>query len=690
MAIDKYILVTGGAGYIGSHTVVELIQRGFKVVVIDSLVNSSYDAIVRAEYIVRSPIPFFKIDLHDKAALNKVFDDYAIEGVIHFAAFKAVGESAQKPLEYYENNVGGAVALLEVMSTHGVKTIVYSSSATVYGDVSRFKDHNYLPINEKCPTDPVSPYGKTKYAIENIIADLHSSDNSWRGAVLRYFNPIGAHPSGLLGEDPLGVPNNLLPYLAQVAVGRRDKLNVFGNDYDSRDGTPIRDYIHVVDLAQGHVAALEYLKTLEQGQGLYRVWNLGTGKGSTVLEIHAAFSAVVGRELPYNVVGRRAGDVLNLTADPTRANTELGWKAKLTVEDACRDLWKWTMENPYGFQVKNFKWSLFNDPGAEVNFASRLNTFTFGDFSVTIANYGATIQNIAFKGRTVVTSMDKLSLYQSDDNPAFGATVGRYANRIRNGTFSIDGVTYHTDKNWRGHTIHGGSRGFGRQFWLGPVAKSDETHGTLEFLIYDKDGSNGFPADVIATAKFTVDEKSLRLEIEARIPESSPKDVTAVNMTNHVYFNLSSGETIDGTIIKTCTDTILESDPDYLLPTGRVIQYKQKLSESVDLQPSNPIDNCFVAKVDGFKLDTRGDEMQTIVEAHHPSTGFKLTAATTDPAFQIYTGDFVDIGPYKARAGFCVEAQRYLEAINNEHWNKQVILRKGEVYGSDTIYTFSV
>ncbi|EEB07834.1 gal10 [Schizosaccharomyces japonicus yFS275] len=641
MASNKFILITGGAGYIGTHTVVELVQRGYKVVIVDNLSNSSYDAVARVEYIVHNHIPFFKIDLRDKTGLNKVFESFPIESVIHFAALKAVGESTQKPLDYYDNNINGTTTLLEVMSAHNVKTIVYSSSATVYGDVTRFKDRNYIPIPEECPRDPTNPYGKTKYTIENVIEDLHVSDNSWRGAILRYFNPIGAHPSGLLGEDPLGIPNNLLPYLAQVAVGRRDKLSVFGNDYDSRDGTPIRDYIHVVDLAQGHVAALEYLKQLEQGQGLYRVWNLGTGKGSTVFEIYAAFSAAVGRRLPYNIV------------------------------------------------VNNFKWSLFSDPGAEFNFASRLNTFTFGDLSVTIANYGATIQNIAFKGRTIVTSMDKLSLYQSDDNPAFGATVGRYANRIRNGTFSIDGVTYHTDKNWRGHTIHGGSHGFGRQFWLGPVAKCYETHGTLEFLIYDRDGSNGFPADVIATAKFTVDEKSLRLEIEAYIPESSPKDVTAVNMTNHVYFNLSSGKTIDGTIIKTCTDTILESDPDYLLPTGRVIQYKQKLSESVELQPSNPIDNCFVAKADGFKLDTRGDEMQTIVEAHHPSTGFKITAATTDPAFQIYTGDFVNIGPYKARAGFCVEAQRYLEAINNEHWNKQVILRKGEVYGSDTIYTFS-
>ena len=280
LKMSEYIVVTGGAGYIGSHTVVELIQHGYKVIIVDNLVNSSYDAVARIEYIVKQPIPFFNVDLQNYDELLKVFQSYNIKGVIHFAALKAVGESTQIPLEYYENNVGGTMSLLKVMKKVGVKTIVFSSSATVYGDATRFE--NMIPIPEHCPNDPTNPYGKTKYMIENILKDMQTADSSWRTAILRYFNPIGAHPSGLIGEDPLGIPNNLLPYLAQVAIGRREKLSVFGNDYKSHDGTPIRDYIHVVDLAKGHIAALNYMQQIEESKGLYREWNLGTGKGSTV------------------------------------------------------------------------------------------------------------------------------------------------------------------------------------------------------------------------------------------------------------------------------------------------------------------------------------------------------------------------------------------------------------------------
>jgi len=346
--MSEYIVVTGGAGYIGSHTVIELIQNGYNVIIVDNLCNSSYEAVTRIESIVEEHVPFFNVDLRDHDALTKVFQEYPVKNVIHFAALKAVGESTKMPLAYYDNNINGTVSLLETMTEYNVKSIVFSSSATVYGDVTRFK--NMIPIPEHCPNDPTNPYGKTKYIIEQIIHDLCESDKTWKAAILRYFNPIGAHPSGLIGEDPLGVPNNLLPYLAQVAVGRREKLLIFGDDYDSHDGTPIRDYIHVVDLSKGHIAALQYLNSISDSEGLFREWNLGTGKGSTVFEVVDSFCKSVGKKLPYEVVGRRGGDVLNLTADPTRANNELEWEAKLTIEDACKDLWKWTTNNPYGFK----------------------------------------------------------------------------------------------------------------------------------------------------------------------------------------------------------------------------------------------------------------------------------------------------------------------------------------------------
>ncbi|SGZ56684.1 CIC11C00000003249 [Sungouiella intermedia] len=342
-AFSDYILVTGGAGYIGSHTVIELINNGYKVIIVENLVNSTATAVLRMEKLTGKSIPFYNVDLRDKAALAEIFDQFHIVGVIHVASLKAVGESTQKPLDYYDNNVGGTISLLSVMKDFDVKTLVFSSSATVYGDATRFE--NMIPIPETCPRSPINPYGQTKFVIESMIEDLCNSDHTWRAAILRYFNPIGAHPSGEIGEDPRGIPNNLLPYLAQVATGKREKLSVFGNDFDSPDGTPIRDYIHVVDLAKGHISALEYLDSIDPDKGLYREWNLGTGKGFTVFEVYKAFCGVVGRELPYEVVERRSGDVLNLTAHPGRANSELKWTASMSIDEGCRDLWNWMVKS---------------------------------------------------------------------------------------------------------------------------------------------------------------------------------------------------------------------------------------------------------------------------------------------------------------------------------------------------------
>ncbi|KAK9459493.1 uncharacterized protein V1516DRAFT_680052 [Lipomyces oligophaga] len=348
--MTEYVLVTGGAGYIGSHTVVELANGGYHTIVVDNLCNSSEESIRRVEELTSTKVPFIKLDLRDQEALDKVFTDYNIKSVIHFAGLKAVGESTKIPLEYYDCNVTGAVNLLKVMQAHKVPNFVFSSSATVYGDATKYE--NMIPIPEECPTGPMSPYGRTKLFIEDIIRDAASADPNLKAAILRYFNPIGAHPSGRIGEDPLGIPNNLLPFIAQVAVGRREKLQVFGNDYEgSPDGTPIRDYIHVVDLAKGHLAALSKLDSIKTDgiQGFVREWNLGSGKGSTVFDIIHAFERATGKTIPYDVVARRNGDVLDLTAKPTRANIELKWEVQLSVEQACRDLWNWTTKNPLGY-----------------------------------------------------------------------------------------------------------------------------------------------------------------------------------------------------------------------------------------------------------------------------------------------------------------------------------------------------
>jgi UDP-glucose 4-epimerase len=339
-AVSK-ILVTGGAGYIGSHACVELVERGHEVVAVDNLVNSSAEAIARVSAIAGRDVELRVLDLLDRRALDDVFAAHAFDAVIHFAALKAVAESVEQPLRYYHNNVTGTVQLLEAMQEHGVRRLIFSSSATVYGEPAR------VPVTEDMPLGPTNPYGKTKHAIEEMCRDVAASDpaDRWWIALLRYFNPVGAHPSGRIGEDPRGVPNNLMPFVLQVAVGARDKVTVFGADYPTEDGTPVRDYIHVVDLARGHVAALDRLDDLE---GCHAI-NLGTGRGYSVLEVLRAVGDASGRDIPYEIGGRRRGDVPVLYADPTRARELLGWQAELGLERQCADAWRWQSNNPKGY-----------------------------------------------------------------------------------------------------------------------------------------------------------------------------------------------------------------------------------------------------------------------------------------------------------------------------------------------------
>lgn len=334
------ILVTGGAGYIGSHTCVELLNAGYDIVVVDSFINSKPEALKRVSEITGKEFPVYHIDLLQKDELETVFSRHSIEAVIHFAGLKAVGESVAIPLRYYHNNITGTLMLCEVMQAYGVKKMVFSSSATVYGTPE------HVPISEDFPLQATNPYGRTKLMIEEILRDLYVSDNEWSIALLRYFNPIGAHPSGRIGEDPNGIPNNLMPYITQVAVGKLKELRVFGNDYPTVDGTGVRDYIHVVDVAIGHVKALEKVMNTTGVEA----YNLGTGRGYSVLELVSAFEKVTGIKIPYKIVGRRPGDVAICYADPTKAKEELGWVATRGIEEMCRDAWRWQSNNPNGYQ----------------------------------------------------------------------------------------------------------------------------------------------------------------------------------------------------------------------------------------------------------------------------------------------------------------------------------------------------
>ncbi len=333
------ILITGGAGYIGSHTNLQMLAAGHEIVVVDNLSNSSNESISRVQTISGKSFPFINADIRDKDAMRAIFKAHDISAVIHFAGLKAVGESTEKPHLYYDNNVVGSLHLFEVMMEFGVKNIVFSSSATVYGDPAS------VPIKEDFPLSATNPYGRTKLMIEDMLRDMHKADNTWRIALLRYFNPIGAHETGMIGEDPNGIPNNLLPYVAQVAVGRLAKLRVFGNDYPTHDGTGIRDYIHVMDLADGHVAAVNYLL---QNQAMITV-NLGTGNGYSVLDVVNAFAKVSNKAVPYEFLPRRAGDVAINYADPATAKQILGWAATRELEQMCADTWKWQSNNPQGY-----------------------------------------------------------------------------------------------------------------------------------------------------------------------------------------------------------------------------------------------------------------------------------------------------------------------------------------------------
>ncbi|MDK2966969.1 UDP-glucose 4-epimerase GalE [Lacrimispora sp.] len=336
------ILVTGGAGYIGSHTCVELLNAGLEVVVVDNLCNSSMESMKRVMEITGKTLNFYEADLLDQEALNEIFEKETIDGVIHFAGLKAVGESVGMPLEYYHNNITGTLVLCDVMRKHGVKNIVFSSSATVYGDPQ------FVPITEECPKGEITnPYGRTKGMLEQILTDLNTADSQWNVMLLRYFNPIGAHESGRIGEDPKGIPNNLLPYITQVAVGKLERLGVFGSDYNTPDGTCVRDYIHVVDLAVGHVKALNAMSKRSGGVWIY---NLGTGIGYSVLDVIHAFEEANDLKIPYTIMERRPGDIPTCYADSSKAEKELGWKAERGLKEMCRDSWKWQRNNPGGFE----------------------------------------------------------------------------------------------------------------------------------------------------------------------------------------------------------------------------------------------------------------------------------------------------------------------------------------------------
>ncbi len=334
------ILLTGGAGFIASHTIIELDKAGHSVVVVDNLVNSNPEALRRVGKIIGKEVPFYEADVRDEAALNKIFDENKIDAVIHFAGLKAVGESVAKPLEYYHNNMTGTFILMDVMRNHGCKNIIFSSSATVYGDPAQ------IPITEECPKGHcTNPYGQTKSMLEQVMIDVQKADPEWNVVLLRYFNPIGAHPSGTIGENPNGIPNNLMPYITQTAIGKRKELGVFGNDYDTPDGTGVRDYIHVCDLASGHVAAL---KAIDRKCGL-AIYNLGTGHGYSVLDVVNAFIKANGVDVPYSIKPRRPGDIATCYCNPAKAKAELGWEAQYGIEEMCRDSWNFQKNNPEGY-----------------------------------------------------------------------------------------------------------------------------------------------------------------------------------------------------------------------------------------------------------------------------------------------------------------------------------------------------
>lgn len=690
----KYVLVTGGAGYIGSHAVAELIENGYKCVVVDNLCSSSYESVARLELMTKHYIPFCKVDLCDREGLEKVFQDYDIDSVIHFAGLKAVDESTKIPLKYFNNNIVGTLVLLELMEKYHVEKLVFSSSATVYGDANRFP--NMIPIPEECPLGPTNPYGHTKFTIEKMLQDLYASNTStWKFAILRYFNPIGAHPSGLIGEDPLGIPNNLLSYMAQVATGRREKLYVFGDDYDTRDGTPISDYIHVVDLVKGHIAALEYLDA-HSPDGLCREWNLGSGTGSTVFEVYRAFCKASHTKIPYEVTGRRPGDVVNLTVKPERAQRELKWKTELDIGVACSDLWKWATKNPSAFQLKGLKPEF---AGAVNDYDNRFTTLGAGSkFEATIANLGATLVDLKVNGQSVLLGYSRAEDYVSDGGNYIGATVGRFANRIKEGRFTLQDGPHKLTVNNCGNANHSSISSFHLKKFLGPLTENPcKDVYTAEFLLLDDHSiPNEFPGDLEVLVKFTlnVTEMSLKFSYQAQLING---EATPINMTNHTYFNLNkinNEQSISGTEVSICSNKSLEVSEGALIPTGKIIDRDIATFDSArptTLGEDGPTyDYCFISddNKDLKSPDSRSqNELCPILKAYHPESKITMEVSTTEPTFIFYSGDNL-FGKFIPRQGFCVEQGRYIDAINRDDWKDCVLLKRGDVYTSETQYRF--
>lgn len=688
---SKYVLVTGGAGYIGSHAVGELIENGYKCVVVDNLSNSSYETVARLKVLTKHYIPFRKVDLCDRDGLEEVFKEFEIDSVIHFAGLNAVDESKKIPLKYFHNNVSGTLVLLELMEKYHVEKLVFSSSAAVYGDAIKCSD----TIPEECTLAPTNPFGQTKFMVENILQDLYASNTSnWKFAILRYFNAIGNHPSGLIGEDPLAKPNNLVSCMAQVAAGRREKLQIFGNDYNTGDGTPSSDYIHVVDLVKGHIAALKYLEA--HASGLCREWNLGPGTAATALEVYRAFCKASNTKIPHEVTGRRSGDVVNLVVKPNRAQIELKWKTDLDIVVACSDLWKWATKNPFGVQLKGVKAKF---AGAINDYDNRFITIGAGSkFEATIANLGASLVDLKVNGQSVVLGYSTADGYVSDGGNYIGATVGRFANRIVEGVFTLEDGTHKLTVNNCGNANHSSVSSFHIKKFMGPLVENPRKDVyTAEFLLVDDHSiPNEFPGDLEVLVKYTLNvaEMSLKFSYQARLISG---EATPINMTNHTYFSLNkfnNQKSINGTQVRVCSKESLEVSEGALIPTGKVIDRDISTFDSAKptvLGKDGPVyDYCFISDENkGLKTpDSRSqNELRPILKAYHPESKISLEVSTTEPTFVFYSGDNL-FGKWVPREGFCVEQGRYIDAINRDEWKGCVLLKRGDVYTSETQYRF--
>lgn len=398
-----------------------------------------------------------------------------------------------------------------------------------------------------------------------------------------------------------------------------------------------------------------------------------------MFDIYSSFCEAVGKKLPYEVVGRRGGDVLDLTTNPQRAQKELNWKDQLSIQDACRNLWKWAQASPFGFEIPHFSWRLFPENGT-TDYKSRLNDIDFGDFKVSFANYGALIQSIKYNNREFILGFDDLLDYKLPQNPYFGSTVGRYANRISRGSFEIDDKTFNLTKNEGANTLRCGQNVFDKQYFLGPVAKNEGNINTLDFVLVDSDRNDGFPATVETFVRYTIGQGWVEVDYQTQIVDDSPRDITAVNLTNHTYWNINGGKSIDGTKVKTSSNNYLEFKES--LPTGKVLEFCPNLSMGVTLTPDVLYDNCVVTKDNNWSLDTRPEGIKECVVINHPSSPFTPTVESSEPSFQFYTGDYNNIAGFGKRSGLCIEPGRFTNAINVGEWSPQVILRKGQRYGA--------